>query len=135
MRALPFRDGTFAEITHLWRLYHVDDPSVAIGEAKRVLRLGGNYYASTAARDSDPEIMFDGYPPSSFDGEEAMSIVASVFEQVEAERRGGQFFPLGSREEVRAYCRHNYILMQHAEEVDLPLWLTKRGVVVRATKR
>lgn len=50
MRALPFRDGTFAEVTHLWCLYHVDDPLVAIGEAQRVLRPGGRYYACTSAR-------------------------------------------------------------------------------------
>ena len=26
MRQLPFRDGMFAEVTHLWCLYHVADP-------------------------------------------------------------------------------------------------------------
>src|SRR4051812_36849848 len=26
MRALPFCDGTFSEVVHLWCLYHVDDP-------------------------------------------------------------------------------------------------------------
>jgi SAM-dependent methyltransferase len=134
MRALPFRDGAFAEVTHLWCLYHLDDPLVAIGEAKRVLRARGRYCASTAARDNDPEIMFEGYPPSSFDAEEAVAIVASVFEEVEPERWDGTFFPLQTRDEVRAYCRHNYIPAERAEEADLPLWLTKRGVLVRATK-
>lgn len=134
MRALPFREGAFAEVTHLWCLYHVDDPSVAIGEAERVLRAGGRYYASTGARDNDPEIMFEGYPPSSFDAEEAVAIVTSVFEEVEPERWDGTFFPLETRDEVRAYCRHNYIPAERAEQADLPLWLTKRGVLVRATK-
>jgi SAM-dependent methyltransferase len=134
MRALPFREGAFAEVTHLWCLYHVDDPSVAIREAERVLRAGGRYYASTGARDNDPEIMFEGYPPSSFDAEEAVAIVTSVFEEVEPERWDGTFFPLETRDEVRAYCRHNYIPAERAEQADLPLWLTKRGVLVRATK-
>jgi SAM-dependent methyltransferase len=134
MRALPFREGAFAEVTHLWCLYHVDDRSVAISEAERVLRAGGRYYASTGARDNDPEIMFEGYPPSSFDAEEAVAIVASVFEEVEPERWDGTFFPLETRDEVRAYCRHNYIPAERAEEVDLPLWLTKRGVLIRGTK-
>jgi ubiquinone/menaquinone biosynthesis C-methylase UbiE len=80
MQVLPFRDGAFAEVTHLWCLYHVNDPAVAIGEAKRVLRAGGRYYASTAARDNDPEIMAEGYPPSSFDAEEAVSIVAGIID-------------------------------------------------------
>jgi SAM-dependent methyltransferase len=135
MRALPFRDGAFAEVTHLWCLYHLDDPSIAINEAKRVLRSGGRYYASTGARDNDPEIMFEGYPPSSFDAEEAVVIVESVFEDVEPERWDASFFPLETRDEVRAYCRHNYIPAERAEQVDLPLWLTKRGVLVRARRR
>jgi len=99
-----------------------------------VLQAGGRFFASTGARDNDPEIMFEGYPRSSFDAEEALSIVASVFEEVEAERWDGTFFPLATRDEVRAYCRHSYIPAERAEEVDLPLWLTKRGVLVRATK-
>ena len=37
MRYLPFRDGSFAEATHLWCLYHLDEPVVAIREARRVL--------------------------------------------------------------------------------------------------
>ena len=134
MRALPFRDGVFAEMTHLWCLYHVDDARVAIGESERVLRSGGHYYASTAARDNDPEIMWEGYPPSSFDAEEALRIVGSVFEEVEGGRWDDMLFPLTTRDEVRAYCRHNYIPAERAEEADLPLWLTKRGVLVRATK-
>jgi SAM-dependent methyltransferase len=134
MRALPFRDGAFAEVTHLWCLYHVNDPVLAVGEAARVLRAGGRYFASTAARDNDPEIMFEGYPPSSFDAEEAVSIVASVFEDVEPERWNGAFFPLETRDEVRAYCRHCFIPAERAEEAVLPLWLTKRGVLVRAHK-
>ena len=134
MRALPFRARAFAEVTHLWCLYHLDDPSVAIGEAAHVLRVGGRYYASTGARDNDPEIMPEGYPSSSFDAEEAVAIVASVFDEVEPERWDATFFPLETRDDVRAYCRHNYIPAERAEEVDLPLWLTKRGVLVRATK-
>jgi SAM-dependent methyltransferase len=134
MRALPFRDESFAAVTHLWCLYHIEDPSVAIAEAQRVLRVGGRYYTSTAARDNDPEIMFEGYPPSSFDAEEAVSIVASVFEKTEAQRWDGPFFALHTRDEVRSYCRHNFIPQERAETVELPLWLTKRGVLVRATK-
>src|SRR5918998_4436194 len=41
MRALPFRSGIFAEVTHLWCLYHLEEPVSAIAEAKRVLRPGG----------------------------------------------------------------------------------------------
>jgi SAM-dependent methyltransferase len=134
MRALPFRSGVFVEVTHLWCLYHVDKPALAIREAERVLRVGGRYYASTAARDNDPELMGEGYPPSSFDAEEAVSIVASIFEEVEPERWDAKFFPIETPEEVRAYCRHHSIPAERAGDVELPLWLTKRGVLVRATK-
>jgi len=134
MRALPFRDGAFAEVTHLWCLYHLDDPAPAIAEAARVLAPAGRYYACTAARDSDPEIMYEGYPRSSFDAEEAPEIVASAFDEVDAQRWDGKFFPLRTREEVRAYCRHNFVPAERAEEVAVPLWLTKRGVLVRAGK-
>ncbi len=134
MRALPFRDGSVAEVTHLWCLYHVDHPAAAISEARRVLRREGRYYASTAARDNDPEIMPEGYPPTTFGAEEAAFIVGTVFDDVQDERWEGKFFPLATRDEVRSYCPHNYIPLERADEVDVPLWLTKRGVLVRARR-
>jgi SAM-dependent methyltransferase len=134
MRALPFADETFAEVAHLWCLYHLDDPVPAIAEAARVLRPGGRYYACTAARDNDPEIVPEGYPASPFDAEEAAQIVGSVFSEVEVERWDGKFFPLHTRDEVRAYCRSSFIPADRAETAELPLWLTKRGVLVRARK-
>ena len=76
----------------------------------------------------------EGYPVASFGAEEAVSIVASVFDEVELERWDCVFLPLNTRGEVRAYCLHNFIPPQPAEEVDLPLWLTKRGMLVGARK-
>lgn len=134
MTALPFRDGVFAEVTHLWCLYHLADPVAAIGEARRVLRPGGRYFACTAARDNDPELVPEGYPPTSFDAEEAAQIVATVFDDVGVRRWDQAFFPLESRDEVRAYCRHNGIAAERAEGAQIPLWLTKRVVLVRAAK-
>jgi SAM-dependent methyltransferase len=133
MRHLPFRDGVFGEVAHLWCLYHVDDPLVAIAEARRVLRTGGRYFAATGARDNDPEIMPEGYPASSFDAEEAAEIVRSVFGDAAEDRWDQPFFALETREAVRAYCRHNFIPAQRAEAAVVPLWLTKRGVIVRAS--
>jgi len=135
LRQLPFADQTFAEVTHLWCLYHLDDPVDAIREEARVLRVGGRYFACTAARDSDPELVPEGYPPSTFDAEEAAEIVGQVFSDVDVQRWDERFFALESRDEVRAYCRHNYVPMDRAERASLPLWLTKRGALIRATKR
>lgn len=134
MRHLPFSDNSVAEVTHLWCLYHLDDPVEAIVEAKRVLQPGGRYYACTAARDNDPEILPHGYPPSTFDAEEAEKIVGSVFDALQLERWDGYFFPLETREEIRAYCRHASIPTERADDMPIPLWLTKRGVLLSATK-
>jgi hypothetical protein len=73
----------------------------------------------------------EGRPPSTFDAEDAVLLVASVFDEV---TWNGKFFPLRTRDEVRAYCRHNFVPMEQAESVEVPLWLTKRGTIVRARK-
>lgn len=135
MRSLPFAANSFAEVAHLWCLYHLDDPVAAVREARRVLRNGGRYYACTAARNSDPELVPEGYARTPFDAEEAVAIIASVFPGARPERWDEKFFPLRTRDEVRAFCRHNFVAEERAETVELPLWLTKRGVLIRATKR
>jgi len=61
-------------------------------------------------------------------------VVASVLDHVEAERWDGKFFPLSTRGEIRAYCRHNFIPPERAEHAEVPVSLTKRGVLVRARR-
>jgi SAM-dependent methyltransferase len=131
---LPFADGSFGEVTHLWCLYHLDDPIAALEEAERVLRPGGRYFASTAARNTDPELVPEGHPASTFDAEDAVEIVSTVFDVFDVDRWDGVFYSLQTREEVRAYCRHSWIPTERADSVSLPLRLTKRGVLIRATK-
>ena len=65
---------------------------------------------------------------------EAMMERGTVFSDVEAVRWDEKLYALDSPNEVRAFCRHNFIPVERAESVDIPLWLTKRGVLVRATK-
>jgi SAM-dependent methyltransferase len=67
---LPIASDTAGAVCLLWMLYHLETPLLAIREAKRVLRPGGLLVASTSARDSCLELT-DGYPPSTFDAEEA----------------------------------------------------------------
>lgn len=134
MQALPFRDGAFAEVLHLWCLYHVEAPATAIAEAWRVLQPGGRYLACTNARSSDPELMWEGYPPTPFDAEDAVEIVSEVFPELAEARWDEEMYPLDTRADVEAFCRHHFIPPERAEGVDLPLWLTKRGVLIRAVK-
>jgi len=118
----------------VWCLYHLDGPRAAIAEARRVLEPDGVYFAATSGRDNDPEIMPEGYPGSTFDAEEAEDIVGVVFDSAVAERWDAQFFALETREEVRAYCRHDFIPLERADIAKVPLWLTMRGALVRARK-
>ena len=75
---LPFADGTFAAVAALWCLYHFDDPTQPLVEAQRVLRPGGLFVTCTTARDDSPEVCTSS-PATTFDAEEAVDIVASVF--------------------------------------------------------
>jgi SAM-dependent methyltransferase len=102
MRLLPCEDNSFAEVTDLWCLCRLDDSLSALTEAKRILRPGGRYFACTAARDSDPEILPEGCPRSTFDAEEATDIVAAVFDRVEGQRWNGWGFSSRWRQWTRS---------------------------------
>jgi SAM-dependent methyltransferase len=133
MRALPFRSGCADAAAHLWCLYHLDEPVAAVVEARRVLRPGGRYFAATSARANDPELLPEGYPPSTFDAEEAATVVGAVFDDVTEQWWDDRFYALETRDDLVAYCRHCGVDPERADSVPLPLWLTKRGVLVRAT--
>ncbi|MBP8921369.1 MAG: class I SAM-dependent methyltransferase [Micropruina sp.] len=131
MRRLPFADRSVDTVLQLWCLYHVPDPVTAVAEARRVLREGGTYYACTSARTNDPELVPDGYPPTSYDAEDAEAITRAVFDTVDAMAWEVPQV-IRDRDELRAYCRHHLLDPARAEEVDVPLTLTKRGVLITA---
>jgi ubiquinone/menaquinone biosynthesis C-methylase UbiE len=93
---LPVADASVDAVAALYTLYHYADPRVPIGEARRVLRPGGIFAACAANRDSNPELgpFAPGWGQrSTFDGEDAGDIVASVFgaqgDEVAVERWDG----------------------------------------------
>ena len=133
---LPLADQSFDAVVLLWMLYHLDDPRLALTEARRVVRRGGLVAACAGNRNNDPELVPLGYPASTFDGEDAEGIVADVFgaENVEVERWDTPMVVLHDRDEVAAYARSHLLPPKVADAVETPLTLTKRGCLVLAKR-
>jgi SAM-dependent methyltransferase len=132
---LPFPSATFGAVAALYMLYHLHDPTSAIAEAWRVLVPGGLLFACTRARTSDPELT-DGYPPTTFDAEEAPSLVAAVFgeDAVEVITWDGPLLRLPDDEAIRRYLRTHHLPANIATQVRAPLTVTKRGCLVVACR-
>ena len=133
---LPINSGSVGAVAMLWMLYHLDSPSAAVAEAKRVLRPGGLLAACASSRTNDPELVPDGYPRTTFDAEEAADIVSDVFgaSNVEVERWDAPLVQLADREEVAAYARSHLLPPAVVEAVTPPVTLTKRGCLVWAKR-
>jgi SAM-dependent methyltransferase len=138
----PVRDGSVDAAAALWMLYHLDDPLLAIEEARRVLRPGGLFATCTTSRDDSPELVeFFGPPdPTPFDAEEAPALVAQVFgsDAVDVESWDGPFTVLPDRDAVATYLRGRGISLESAAKVAdgvvTPFTVTKRGVLIWARK-
>jgi len=130
---LPIASEKIGAVCMLWMLYHLETPLQAIREAKRVLRPGGLFVASTAARNSCPELT-DGYPPSTFDAEEAEGLVADVFDDVETEHWDAPMTHLPDQDAVIRFCRTHLLPPESADRVQPPVWITMRGCLVWARK-
>jgi hypothetical protein len=110
-----------------------------------VLWPGGLFAACAPNRDSTPELahVIPGWGTgTTFDGEDAEAIVASVFgdpgDTVETDRWDGPLVTLGSAADAAAFLRVHRLDEKAAADVaaglDLPMTLTMRGGVVYATK-
>jgi len=142
---LPVADASVDAVAALYTLYHYADPRVPIREARRVLRPGGLFAACAANSDSHPELapLLPGWGKrSTFDGEDAGAIVASVFgapgDGVEVERWDGCQNTLSSISHAAAFLRVLGLgdgeATATARTLDLPVMLTMRGCFVYATK-
>jgi SAM-dependent methyltransferase len=133
---LPFPAETFGAVAALYMLYHLDDPTAAIAEAQRVLVPDGVFFACTRARTSDPELT-DGYPPTTFDAEEAPQLVAAIFgdDAVDVTTWDGPLLQLPDHQAISRYLRTHYLPANLVEQLSAPLTITKRGCLVTAIKR
>jgi SAM-dependent methyltransferase len=140
---LPFADASVDAVTAMNVLYFLPRPEDAVAEARRVLRKGGTFVASTQMRDNDPELreVAPGWGESgTFDGEDAEAIVRTVFEDVTAERWDVVAYRLPDRAAIAEYLAVFYNLPEdearrRAATLPAPLPITKRGIYVWANNR
>jgi len=89
LRQLPLPTARFDTVSAVNCLYFLDDPSVGVREAHRVLRPGGLFLTSAPSRYHDPElrhVLPDWGERSPFDAEEVAEIVAGSFEDASSSR-------------------------------------------------
>jgi SAM-dependent methyltransferase len=137
--ALPFLAGRFDAVVAVNVLDHLADPTVAIGEAHRVLASGGSLVAATASRHDSPELAHVWRPPpSSFDAEDGPGLVGSVFGQVEVRRWDAPLVRLPDRDAVRDYLVARFVppeaAVAAAAQVVTPATITKRGALIHARR-
>jgi SAM-dependent methyltransferase len=138
--ALPFPGGSFASAALLYVLYHLADPSVALAEARRVLRAGGLIAVAAPSRRDSPELAH-ALPEWSltFDAERAPELLEEHFADVELVRWDAPLVELPTRAAVRDYLIGKGTDPERAQaaaqEVELPLSVTKRGALAFARKR
>ena len=132
---MPFADGSFGGVALLYVLYHLEDPAIALKEARRVGRRGGLVATAAPSRDDSPELAF-ALPCRSltFDAEIAPGLVAEHLDAVEVDAWDLPLLTLPDHDAVRDYLigkgTDAAIAADAASEVEVPLTVTKRGAVV-----
>ena len=141
--ALPVADANVDAVVMVNVLYHLDQPTIALREARRVLRPEGLFVAGTVARSDSPELAPFWRPtPGTFDAEDAAGIVASVFGAVTVEAWNAPLVTLPDRDAVRDYLRARFVPPDEAGRLadavaargPLPLPVTKRGALLLARR-
>jgi SAM-dependent methyltransferase len=76
---LHFTNGVFDAVTAVNVLYHLPDPVLAVRQARRVLRPGGQLLAATISRHDSPEIAaYWRRPTTTFDAEDAPELLLTL---------------------------------------------------------
>ena len=139
LRSLPLAIASVDGVAAVNCLYFLDDPMPAIEEARRVLRPGGLFVASSPSRWNDPEL--EGIDPGwgqtgTFDAEDAPGLVQRVFGDVEVDRWNVVAYHLPDRAAVADYLHAFHIdgWEEKAARVRSPLTITKVGAHVWAQR-
>ena len=138
--ALPYPDASFGSLALLYVLYHLPEPRLALAEAHRVLRPGGLLAVAVPSRRDSPELAH-ALPggPLTFDAELAPELIGERFHDLEVERWDAPLLRLPGRADVRDYLIGKGVEPDRAaaaaEDVEVPLEVTKRGALVFARRR
>ena len=135
--AVPLADGQVDGAAAVNCLYFLTDPRAALREARRVLKPGGLFLASSPSRWNDPEL--EGVDPrwgaaSPFDSEAAPDLVSDVFGSVEVNEWRLPAYVLPDRQAIGDYL-HAFNVPDwesKASELTVPLTVTKVGAQVWA---
>lgn len=137
--ALPLRDSTVDAVVTVNTYDHLDGVPAALDEARRVLVPGGLFVAAAISRADSPELAGFWRPsPSPFDAEDAPGLVETVFGNARVRRWDAPLVRLPDPAAVRDYLLTRFAARDVAENaaasLDTPLWITKRGALVLATR-
>jgi SAM-dependent methyltransferase len=134
---LPFASGAFDAVTALNVLYHLPDPLPALREAHRVLRRHRHLLVATIARSDSPEFAaFWRRAPTTFDAEDALAIIAEVFDEVTVHAWDAPLVTLPDATAIRDYLlgrqAPSSVAEAAARALPAPLRVTKRGALLVA---
>ncbi|GAB3410363.1 class I SAM-dependent methyltransferase [Flindersiella endophytica] len=137
--ATPVRPASFDAVSAVNCLYFLADPVAGIRQAYEALKPGGLFLASCPSRYHDPELagVVDTWGrKGTFDAEEAVGLVASVFGEVEADWWEVPAYHLPDRAAVVDYlvAFGEPEPETKAERLPVPLDITKKGVNVWARR-